>query len=76
MQFLYVNNDWCLKTYSGKQYPLEETLSRYYAKTYISYSYDDIKDKTYDELEKDEFITLKNCVAKMTVIKNSKILNN
>lgn len=59
MHVLYVNNEWCFNTFSGKQHPLEETLNRHYAKTYVSYSYDDIKDKTYDEFKKDEFPALK-----------------
>lgn len=59
MHVLYVNNDWCFNTFSGRQHPLEEALSRHYAKTYTSYSYDDIKDKTYEEFKKDEFLALK-----------------
>ena len=54
MHVLYVNNDWCFDTYCGKQLPLEEALSRHYAKLYTSYTYNDIKDRDYDVFRKEE----------------------
>lgn len=49
VQALYVYNNWCFDTYSQMQYPLEEVLRRTGAKVYKSFSYDDVKDKSYVE---------------------------
>lgn len=49
VQALYVYNNWCYDTYSEMQYPLEEVLNRTCAKVYKSFSYDDVKDKSYLE---------------------------
>lgn len=49
MHVLYVNNNWCYDTYSQMQYPLEEVIKRTNAKVYKSFTYDDVKDKTYED---------------------------
>ena len=59
MHVLYVNGDWCYDTYSEKQLPLEKVLKLSKGKIYRSYSYDDIKDKTYDEFRYEEATELK-----------------
>lgn len=59
MHVLYVNNNWCFDTISGKQHPLEEALNRRYAKTYTIYSYDDIKNNSYEEFKRNELAALR-----------------
>ncbi|MBO5412963.1 MAG: hypothetical protein J6A29_01425 [Clostridia bacterium] len=49
MHVLYVNNDWCFDTYSGRQYPLEEVLKRCKGKICTTFSYEDVEGKTYEE---------------------------
>lgn len=49
MHVLYVNNDWCYDTYSQRQYPLNKHLEFYNAIEYITLSFDDIKDFSYEE---------------------------
>lgn len=53
MHVLYVNDDWCFDTYSQRQYPLEEVMKRFYAKTYKVFTYEDVDGKTYDEFKKE-----------------------
>lgn len=59
MHVLYVNNDWCYDTYSQKQHPLAYALDHFYAKKYTSFSYDDIKEKSYDEFREEQSPALK-----------------
>ena len=59
MHVLYVNNDWCYDTYSEMQYPLEEVMKRTKAKTYKSFTYDDVKDKTYEDFRAEHGPALK-----------------
>ena len=54
MHVLYVNNDWCFDTFSGNQYPLKKAIKKHQAKIYKVYSYDEIKEKNYDQFRKDE----------------------
>lgn len=49
MHVLYVNNDWCFDTYSGRQYPLEEVMKCYQGKIYTIFFYEDVEGKTYEE---------------------------
>lgn len=51
---LYVNDNWCFDTYSQRQYPLEEVMKRFKAKTYKNFTYEDITGKTYDEFRKEQ----------------------
>lgn len=53
MHVLYVNNNWCYDTYSERQYPLEEVMSKMKAKTYRSFSYADVDRKTYEEFREE-----------------------
>lgn len=54
MHVLYVNDNWCFDTYSQRQYPLEEVMKRFKAKTYRSFTYEDVDGKTYDEFKKEQ----------------------
>ena len=49
MHVLYVNNEWCYDTYSQRQYPLKEHLEFYNALEYMTLSFNDIKDFSYEE---------------------------
>lgn len=51
MHVLYVNNGWCYDTYSQRQYPLNEHLEFYHAIEYMTLSFDDIKDFSYEEFK-------------------------
>ena len=53
MHVLYVNDNWCFDTYSQRQYPLEEVMKRFKAKTYKVFTYEDVDGKTYDEFKKE-----------------------
>lgn len=59
MHVLYVNNNWCYDTYSQMQYPVEEVIRRTNAKTYKSFTYDDIKDKTHEDFRAEHIKELK-----------------
>lgn len=59
MHVLYVNNNWCFDTFSERQYPLEEVMQRLKAKTYRSYTFDDIKGKTYEQFKEEQRVALK-----------------
>ena len=54
MHVLYVNDNWCFDTYSQRQYPLEEVMRRFKAKTYRIFTYEDVDGKTYDEFKKEQ----------------------
>ena len=54
MHVLYVNDNWCFDTYSQRQYPLEEVIKRFKAKTYKIFSYEDVDGKNYDEFRKQQ----------------------
>lgn len=53
MHAMYVNNDWCFDTYSQLQWPLQEVLKLFEAKTYRLFTYEDLKNKSYEELRSD-----------------------
>lgn len=53
MHVLYVNNSWCFDTYSQRQYPLDECIKKFNAKTYKCFSIEDIKGKTFKEFKKE-----------------------
>lgn len=59
MHVLYVNGDWCYDSYSEKQLPLEKVLKASKGKIYRSYSYDDIKDREYDQFRNEEVAMLR-----------------
>ena len=59
MHVLYVNDGWCFDTYAEGQYPLDEVMKRLYAKTYKSFDYEDVKDKTYEEFRAEHYQALK-----------------
>ena len=52
MHVLYVNNGWAFDTYCQRQFSLEELLKIYKAKVFRTFSFDDIKDASYDEFRK------------------------
>ena len=55
MHVIYVNNNWCYDTYSGRQYPLERALKAYQGKLYKVFTYEDIANKTYDDFRKEQY---------------------
>lgn len=59
MHVLYVNNNWCFDTYSQRQYPLDEAIKRFKAKTYKYFSSEDIEGKTYEEFKEEYAPALK-----------------
>lgn len=49
MHVLYVNQNWAFDTYCQRQFPIEEILKIYQAKFYKEFSFEDVKDLTYEE---------------------------
>ena len=54
MHVLYVNNGWCFDTFTQRQYPLEKVVQGLKAKAYISFTYEDIEGKTYEEFMEEQ----------------------
>ena len=52
MHVLYVNNDYAFDTYCQRQIPLEKILRIYNAKVFRIFSFNDIKDVSYDDFRK------------------------
>ena len=73
MHVLYVNDNWCFDTFSQRQYPLDEVLEKYKAKTYMCISIEDIEGRTYNEFKKSMHLNLKYGAKKMIVIRNLQI---
>lgn len=59
MHVLYVYDNWCYDTYSERQYPIEKVLHHMQAKTYVSFSYEDIEGKSYEEFRDENAPALK-----------------
>ena len=58
MHVVYVNNGWCFDTYSQRQYPLDEHLNFYEAKEYMSFSYKDVENMSYEEFTDNNYADL------------------
>lgn len=59
MHALYVNNGWCYDTYSARQHPLEEAMKRFQAKSYTSFTYDDIQSKDFEDFWYEQYPALR-----------------
>lgn len=59
MHVLYINNGWCYDTYSERQQPLNRVMKQLNPRVYKSFSYEDIKDKTYEEFRREQLLALK-----------------
>lgn len=51
MHVLYINNGWAFDTFSSRQYPIDELHKIYKAKTYQTFNFDEIKDKSYEDFK-------------------------
>jgi len=49
MHVLFVNQNWVFDTYSQRQFPLKKILSIYMPKIYKAFSFDDVKNYSYEE---------------------------
>ena len=54
MHVLYLNDGWCFDTYSSRQYPIEKFHNINKAKVYKEFSYNEIKEKSYEEFIKEQ----------------------
>lgn len=53
MHLIYVNNGWVFDTYCQRQIPMDKFYEIYKAKFYKNFSYDEIKDKSFDDFRKE-----------------------
>ena len=59
MHVIYENNGWAFDTYSANQYPSQDLISTYRAKSFKTFEYSDIENLSYEEFKTqfhDEFL--------------------
>ncbi len=67
MHVLYINNGWAFDTYSSRQFPIEKIHKIFEAKVYKQFSYEDVKDKSYEQFRNEhatelaEWAKMNNC---------------
>lgn len=59
MHIIYIKDGWCYDSYTMRQYPADYLLNVLKAEEYLTLSYEDIKDKDYEEFKKEQIPALK-----------------